>query len=97
MNVRLTARGARPKIRLPTLSTAKGRALAGARSIYLDDATAPTECAVYKRELLAAGEEIEGPAVVEEYASTTVLFAGDRLLVAPTGELIIAVGGGEAA
>jgi N-methylhydantoinase A len=97
VNVRLTAIGARPKIVFPPLATAEGRALAGTRSVYLDDAATPTACAVYKRELLAAGEEIDGPAVVEEYASTTVLFTGDRLRVAPTGELVIAVGGGQAA
>jgi N-methylhydantoinase A len=97
VNLRLTAIGARPKIGFPPLTAAKGRALAGTRSVYLDDAARPTQCAVYKRELLAAGEEIEGPAVVEEYASTTVLFAGDSLRVAPTGELVIAVGGGDAA
>ena len=39
---------------------------------------------------------IEGPAVVEEYASTTVLFPGDRLTVAETGELLITVRRGEA-
>ena len=38
-----------------------------------------------------AGRRDRGPAVVEEYASTTVLFAGDRLRVADTGELIVTV------
>jgi hypothetical protein len=31
--------------------------------------------------------------LVQEYASTTVMFRGDRCKVAETGELIIAVGG----
>ena len=40
---------------------------------------------------MTRGTELEGPCVVEEYASTTVLFAGDRLHVADTGELVIDV------
>jgi hypothetical protein len=34
-----------------------------------------------------------GPCVIEEYASTTVLFEGDTAEVAETGELLIEVGG----
>jgi N-methylhydantoinase A/oxoprolinase/acetone carboxylase beta subunit len=52
----------------------------------------PTRCAVYGREALAVGEMIEGPAVVEEAASTLLLYAGDRLRVADGGHLIVEVG-----
>jgi N-methylhydantoinase A len=96
VNVRLTAIGARPKIRFPPVATDGAGALRGRRPIHLDDAARTTSCAVYRRELLAPGTEIDGPAVVEEYASTTVLFAGDRLRVADTGELIVTVGRSEA-
>jgi N-methylhydantoinase A len=65
----------------------------GRRPIYLDDAARQIDCAVYRRDLLRPGFEIDGPAVVEEYASTTVLFDGDKLRVAATGELIIEVRG----
>jgi N-methylhydantoinase A len=34
---------------------------------------------------------IEGPALVEEYASTTVVLPGDKLSVSPFGDLIIKV------
>jgi N-methylhydantoinase A len=47
---------------------------------------------VYRRESLAVGEQIAGPAIIQEYASTTVLFAGDRAEVMPSGELLIHVG-----
>ena len=93
VNLRLTARGARPKIQLPPLPASTRDALAGTRPIYLDSAADPTVCGVYKRELLQAGAALEGPAVVEEYASTTVLFAGDTLTVAATGEMIVTVRG----
>jgi len=34
------------------------------------------DCAVYERELLPAGVSIDGPAIIEEYGSTTVVFPG---------------------
>jgi N-methylhydantoinase A len=93
VNVRLTAIGTRPRITFPDLPEDKSEALIGTRPIYLEDAARPIDCAVYRRDLLRPGFEIEGPAVVEEYASTTVLFDGDKLRVADTGELIIQVRG----
>ena len=59
--------------------------------MYLETAAQPTSCVVYLRDRLGPGDVIEGPAVVEEYASTTVLFPGDTLTVATTGELVIDV------
>jgi N-methylhydantoinase A len=47
------------------------------------------DCPVYARDRLAAGESITGPAVIQEYASTTILFPGDRADVAGSGELLI--------
>jgi N-methylhydantoinase A len=91
-STRLTAIGARPKITLPKLAHGAAQALIGTRPIYLDDASRPTICDVYRREWLAPGTRIAGPDVIEEYASTTVLFTGDELKVADTGELIITVG-----
>jgi N-methylhydantoinase A len=66
------------------------------RAVYLDSAVQPTTCTVYRRDRLAPDSTIEGPAVIEEYASTTVLFPGDRARVAETGELIVTVRRGEA-
>jgi hypothetical protein len=34
-----------------------------------------------------------GPALIQEHGTTTVLFENDTCEVAPSGELIIAVGG----
>jgi N-methylhydantoinase A len=47
----------------------------------------------YRRDALVAGNRIRGPALVEEYASTTVLMPGDVLDVDTLGNLVIAVGG----
>jgi N-methylhydantoinase A len=47
----------------------------------------------YRRDALTAGNRIKGPALIEEYASTTVLMPGDVMEVDMLGNLVIAVGG----
>lgn len=91
VNLRLTARGTRPRIGFPPVSSSATDARVGAREVYLEDASRPVQCAVYRRALLAPGVRISGPCVIEEYASTTVMFPGDEAEVAPTGEIIIEV------
>jgi N-methylhydantoinase A len=51
-----------------------------------------TECPVWRREALLAGNEIAGPAIVEEVSATTVLYPGDRARVDAVGSLIVEVG-----
>ena len=64
------------------------------RPVYLGDAGKPVACPVYARDALSAGMRIGGPALIEEYGTTTLLYPGDKCRVAPSGELIIAVGAG---
>jgi N-methylhydantoinase A len=59
------------------------------RTVWFEAEDAPIVCPVYQRDQLQAGMELAGPAIVQEYASTTLLFPGDRLAVAETGELVI--------
>ena len=47
----------------------------------------------FRRDALVAGNKIKGPALIEEYASTTVLMPGDTMEVDTLGNLVIAVGG----
>ena len=47
------------------------------------------ETPIYERASLAAGQQIDGPAVVEEFGSTTVVFPGQRLAVDPHGIMIV--------
>jgi N-methylhydantoinase A len=42
---------------------------------------------------LVAGNRIEGPALIEEHASTTVLHPGDACEVDAFGNLVISIGG----
>jgi N-methylhydantoinase A len=60
-----------------------------ARSVVFDDPHAPLEARVLWRPALSAGQEIIGPAVIEEANSTILLHPGDRAVVHPWGHLII--------
>ncbi|MEQ9122299.1 MAG: hydantoinase/oxoprolinase family protein, partial [Alphaproteobacteria bacterium] len=64
----------------------------GARPVYFREAGGFVETPVYDRPGLAAGNRIAGPALVEEYASTTVVQPGDRLTVDAYGDLVIEIG-----
>ncbi len=90
INVRMVALGHRAKIALPSLDGAAGGEPAEHRTVYFDEDKG-VNCPVYQRETLRPGTRIAGPALVREYASTTVMFPGDSLKVAETGELIISV------
>jgi N-methylhydantoinase A len=92
VNIRLALIGKRPKLTFPKKHAGKRPPLRR-RPAYLDNADKPVSCPVYARETLPAGFRIAGPALIEEHGTTTVLYAGDRCHVAPSGELIIAVGG----
>lgn len=48
--------------------------------------------AVIPRQSLAVGEEVVGPAVIEERESTTVLWPGDRAVVHASSAMVITVG-----
>ncbi|MFA1822757.1 hydantoinase/oxoprolinase family protein [Virgibacillus oceani] len=50
------------------------------------------EVEVYDREKLASDYEIEGPAIIEETSSTTVLYSDQKLHVDDYGNLIIIIG-----
>ena len=91
VNIRLVALGRRSALTLPTIVDAAAEADVAHRPVYFDDTESPVDCPVYRRDALAAGASFTGPALVQEYASTTVIFAGDRCTVAGTGELIISV------
>jgi N-methylhydantoinase A len=69
---------------------AGGPVRARARRVYFE-AAGHVECPVFLREALATGTEVAGPAIIEEYASTTVLHPGDRVVVEPHGCLVLDV------
>jgi N-methylhydantoinase A len=76
----------RPRLpRLPA-GTAPGAARAR-RRVFFDGSFVDTP--IYDRGALAAGQRIDGPAVIEEFGSTTVVFPGQQLTVDPHGIMIV--------
>ena len=63
------------------------------RPVYFDDAGGFVDAAIYDRDALGAGVEFDGPAVVEQVDTTTVIHPGQRGRVDEFGNLMISVGG----
>src|SRR6266699_290485 len=59
----------------------------GHRAVYLGGAYVDTP--VFGRATLPAGSRVNGPAIVEEFGSTTVVFPGQHVEVDPHGILVI--------
>lgn len=88
INIRIIARAPRPKPAMPSPGSETGKAMQRKVSMGPGPAIA---CDVHDRATLAAGRILPGPALIQEYGSTTVLFPGDVCTVASTGELLIAL------
>ena len=78
--------------RIPEIKRAAGDPPKGkGRPVYFDGKFRDTP--VYERAALGAGAQLDGPAIVEEFGSTTVVFPGQHLEVDPHGILIIRAAG----
>jgi len=93
VNVRLTATGRLPRPQfarqeISSEATANPeRALKGHRAVYFDDQFIQTP--IYERAWLLAGDMVDGPAVIEQVDSTTLIGAGQRAAMDEYGNLII--------
>ena len=68
---------------------ATGEARKGARSILLPESDRATEAAIYERALLAEADEIDGPAIVEQHDTTTLIEPGWRGRMDGRGNLVV--------
>ena len=59
------------------------------RQVFFAESGGYVDCPIYDRYALPAGAAFPGPAVVEEFDSTTVVHPGFRLTVDDTGNLLI--------
>jgi N-methylhydantoinase A len=89
VNLRVTA--LRPESAIPLVAETSAPAEPTLRSVWFE-ADSPVDCPIYRRAALVPGTELEGPAVIEEPDSTTLVFAGDRLVVHPSGVLVLTIG-----
>lgn len=89
VNFRLTAQG---RLQRPAQKSAQESSAApvpvGSRIVYFDDANA-VEAELYDRAQLLPGQEIAGPAVVDQLDSTSLVYPGDRARVDGAYNLII--------
>jgi N-methylhydantoinase A len=70
---------------------AKGTASKGRRKVDFDE-DGIHDSALYERGRLALDEEVKGPAIIEEEASTTVIYPGQRARLDRIGNLVIEMG-----
>lgn len=95
VTLRLRAIGLLPRPILPKVASGTGnaeRARKGNRSVYQPILDQHRDYGVYERNLLRGSDRIDGPAIIEEPTSTTVIHAGDVLTVGEYGELVITIG-----
>jgi len=77
INLRLRAVGRTPKPSLARLEQATGEPTPSMRRLaYFEGPHSWVETPVYRRGALGSGVELEGPAIVEQYDSTTVVYPG---------------------
>ncbi|HEX3973111.1 MAG TPA: hydantoinase/oxoprolinase family protein [Stellaceae bacterium] len=86
------------KLRRPDIARLPRRAGKGrgetTRPVYFGKAGL-VETRVYERDALPTGFEGAGPAVIEEYGSTTLIWPGDRFKIGTMGEIRIDCSGGK--
>lgn len=82
VNFKVTGIGVIPKPAMKKAASGDGRAAAPAatRTAYFDPST-PLQVPVFRRSSLTPGTRIDGPAIVEEKTSTTVIYPGQTARV----------------
>ena len=95
VNLRLVARGRSHKDQaevFPRIAAHTERPEDSRRQVYWGSTNGWQDTPIYRRENLGAGFRLDGPAIVEEWASTTALHPGDTLAVDQIGNLMMEVG-----
>jgi N-methylhydantoinase A len=87
---KLAAVGGAPRVALAKASAqARDSGLKGRRRAWFPETLGWTDCAIYDRYALAPGGRLEGPAIVEERESTSVLPPGTSATVDEYANLIV--------
>jgi N-methylhydantoinase A len=90
--LRIAAFGRLQKPELPRSQRVSGRPQPiGTRSVFFAELDGFVDTPVYQRSALGAGVELEGPAVIEQLDSTTLLPPGSRATVDDYHHLIVTV------
>jgi N-methylhydantoinase A len=92
VNLRVTGTGPIQRPRLVPLAAGDGntgRAVTGRRPVVFGRGSEPVDTAIYWRPALAAGDEVCGPAVIEEYGATIPVHPGFAARVDGFGNLLV--------
>ena len=86
------------RLRRPDIANLRRKAPSGTsfgrqrRPVHFDGTGKALETDIYDRDALEPGFAASGPAVIEEYGSTTLIWPGDRFEIGGMGEIRIACG-----
>jgi len=91
VNMQVTARGeiARPNLKEVTRGTGSDGAIKETRDVYFAESGGLVPTPVFDRYRLGEGDQIAGPAIVEEVDSTTVIHPGTSATIDVVGNLLI--------
>jgi N-methylhydantoinase A len=92
VNLRVTGIGPIRRPAVPAWPDGDGdpaRALTGQRPVVFGRAAGPCDTPVYWRSALAAGDEVTGPAIIEEYGATVPVHPGYVVRVDRLGNLLV--------
>jgi N-methylhydantoinase A len=92
VTLRLMAEVSVPQLKLPRIAAGSGRAAdarIGRRPLFDLACATFNEADIYERSHLGAGDRLTGPAIIEQYDSTTVVLPGQTLTVDELGNLVI--------
>ncbi|MBF6352312.1 hydantoinase/oxoprolinase family protein [Nocardia flavorosea] len=96
VNIRVTGVGAVPHVRIAEIEAGAADASAAVKTttkalFWRNDTAEPEwlDTPVYDRALLLAGNEFDGPAIVEQFDSTTIVGMGQHATVDAVGHIII--------
>lgn len=96
INIRVTGVGAVPHVRITEIEKGTTDCSAAIKTVtralfWRDDTAAPEwiDTPVYDRSLLLAGNTIDGPAIVEQFDSTTIIGMNQHATVDAVGHIII--------
>ncbi|MEW6771842.1 MAG: hydantoinase/oxoprolinase family protein [Bacillota bacterium] len=91
VTLRLVATGRLPKMKPPSRKAGREVEAVGTRRVYL--AGAPQDVPVYHRRQVGPGWEVDGPAIISQADSTTLIWPGDRARCDRWGNIIIETAG----
>jgi len=94
VNLRLSALGRfENRLSLASPSHDGDRGERGKRAVIFENGQGAVSCPIFLRSGFVAGDQLQGPAVIEEVGATILLYPGDKMQVNEAGHLVIEVGG----